>query len=65
LFIALNNVAAVVYWIWLPETNQLSLEEVAGAFGDVVMVGDGAGEKGEGDDVVKMVDWAAEKGTAV
>lgn len=64
-FIALNVVAAVVYWVWLPETNQLSLEEVAGAFGDVVVVGDGAGEKGEGDAVVKMVDRAAEKGTAV
>lgn len=64
-FIALNVVAAVVYWVWLPETNQLSLEQVAGAFGDVVVVGDGTGEKGEADAVVKMVDRAAEKGTAV
>ena len=35
-FIALNLVAFVVYRVWLPETNQLSLEEIAGAFGDVV-----------------------------
>lgn len=36
-FIALNLVAAIVYWIWLPETNQLTLEEIAGAFGDEVV----------------------------
>lgn len=33
-FIALNLFAAFVYWMWLPETNQLTLEEIAGAFGD-------------------------------
>lgn len=29
--------AAVVYWVWLPETSQLTLEEIAGAFGDEVV----------------------------
>jgi predicted MFS family arabinose efflux permease len=37
IFIALNLVAALVYILWLPETNQLTLEEVAGAFGDHVV----------------------------
>lgn len=32
--IATNLAAAFIYWMWLPETNQLSLEEIAGAFGD-------------------------------
>ncbi|SPO05361.1 related to sugar transport protein STP1 [Cephalotrichum gorgonifer] len=36
-FIALNFVAVFVYWFWLPETNQLTLEEVAGAFGDDIV----------------------------
>lgn len=35
-FIALNLFACFVYWMWLPETNQLTLEEIAGAFGDDV-----------------------------
>ena len=35
-FIALNLVAVFIYWMWLPETNQLSLEEIAGVFGDDV-----------------------------
>ncbi|KAF5247578.1 hypothetical protein FANTH_6329 [Fusarium anthophilum] len=39
-FIALNLAAAVVYWVWLPETNQLTLEEIAGAFGDEVVKSD-------------------------
>ncbi|KAF5676712.1 sugar transport STP1 [Fusarium circinatum] len=39
-FIALNLTAAVVYWVWLPETNQLTLEEIAGAFGDEVVKSD-------------------------
>lgn len=39
-FIALNLVAAFVYWMWLPETNQLTLEEVARAFGDEVIKSD-------------------------
>ncbi|VUC35347.1 unnamed protein product [Clonostachys rosea] len=34
IFIALNLAAAFIYWMWLPDTNQLTLEEVAGAFGD-------------------------------
>jgi predicted MFS family arabinose efflux permease len=36
-FIALNIAAIFVYWMWLPETNQLTLEEIAGAFGDEVV----------------------------
>ncbi|KAL5590219.1 hypothetical protein FOBRF1_013776 [Fusarium oxysporum] len=36
-FIALNLTAAFIYWVWLPETNQLTLEEIAGAFGDEVI----------------------------
>lgn len=36
-FIALNLFAVFVYWMWLPETNQLSLEQIAGAFGDEVV----------------------------
>ncbi|KAH7147349.1 sugar transporter [Fusarium sp. MPI-SDFR-AT-0072] len=39
-FIALNLTAAVIYWVWLPETNQLTLEEIAGAFGDEVVKSD-------------------------
>ncbi|KAF5553476.1 sugar transport STP1 [Fusarium mexicanum] len=39
-FIALNLAAAGVYWVWLPETNQLTLEEIAGAFGDEVVKSD-------------------------
>lgn len=36
-FIALNIAAVFVYWFWLPETNQLTLEEIAGAFGDDIV----------------------------
>ncbi len=36
-FIALNLVACFVFWKWLPETNQLTLEEIAGAFGDEIV----------------------------
>ncbi|KAM0079928.1 hypothetical protein ACKRZS_007907 [Fusarium odoratissimum] len=39
-FIALNFTAAFIYWVWLPETNQLTLEEIAGAFGDEVVKSD-------------------------
>ncbi|KAF5988317.1 hypothetical protein FBULB1_1541 [Fusarium bulbicola] len=39
-FIALNLAAAVVYWFWLPETNQLTLKEIAGEFGDEVVKSD-------------------------
>ncbi|KAI1390436.1 general substrate transporter [Hypoxylon trugodes] len=35
-FIAMNVFALTVYYIWLPETNQLTLEEIAAKFGDVV-----------------------------
>ena len=35
--IATNLVACFIYWMWLPETNQLTLEEIAGAFGDDVV----------------------------
>lgn len=34
--IGTNLAAAFIYWMWLPETNQLTLEEIAGAFGDDV-----------------------------
>ena len=37
--IGMNLAAAFIYWMWLPETNQLSLEEIAGAFGDDVAKG--------------------------
>jgi len=40
IFIALNLIAAAVYFFWLPETNQLTLEEIAGAFGDEVVKAD-------------------------
>jgi hypothetical protein len=55
-FIALNMVAAVVYWVWLPETNQLTLEEIAGAFGDEVVKTDklAAEQKYDGDAVVEV-----------
>lgn len=39
-FTVLNLAATVVYWVWLPETNQLTLEEIAGAFGDEVVKSD-------------------------
>ncbi|CAG9977982.1 unnamed protein product [Clonostachys byssicola] len=35
-FIATNLSAFVAFYIWLPETNQLTLEEIAAKFGDVV-----------------------------
>lgn len=35
-FIATNVFALTVFYIWLPETNQLTLEEIAAKFGDVV-----------------------------
>lgn len=34
LFIGTNLVAALVYFVFLPETNQKTLEEIATAFGD-------------------------------
>lgn len=46
-FIALNLFAVFVYWMWLPETNQLTLEEIAGAFGDDIAGRDTGKEKGE------------------
>lgn len=35
--IALNLVAAFIYWMWHPHTNQLTVKEVAGAFGDDIV----------------------------
>lgn len=47
IFISLNIAAAIIYWFWLPDTNQLTLEEVAGAFGDVVVGKKDMGEQVE------------------
>lgn len=50
-FIGANVGAAVCCWVWLPETNQLTLEEVAAAFGDETVVrgvGKGEADGGEG-----------------
>ena len=46
-FIGTNVFSAIVYYIWFPETNQLSLEQIAIAFGDPVAesVICGAGKK--------------------
>ncbi|KAK4508064.1 hypothetical protein PRZ48_001801 [Zasmidium cellare] len=35
-FIGTNLFSAIVYYFWFPETNQLTLEQIASAFGDVV-----------------------------
>lgn len=35
-FIGCNIFAGTVYWIFLPETNQMTLEQVAAAFGDEI-----------------------------
>ncbi|KAI7762983.1 hypothetical protein LZL87_014279 [Fusarium oxysporum] len=40
IFITLNLATAVIYWVWLPEINQLTLEEIAGAFRDEVVKSD-------------------------
>ncbi|KAH8880850.1 general substrate transporter [Thozetella sp. PMI_491] len=48
-FIATNLMAACIYYFFLPETNQLTLEEVAAKFGDEVAkpVAQGIEERGE------------------
>lgn len=35
-FMGCNVFAGTVYWIFLPETNQMTLEQVAAAFGDEI-----------------------------
>lgn len=35
-FIGTNLFSAVVYYLWFPETNQLTLEQIASAFGDPI-----------------------------
>ena len=37
IFIATNIVAGTIYYFFLPETNQLSLEQIAAAFGDAAV----------------------------
>lgn len=39
IFIATNVSAGLVYYLFLPETNQLSLEQIAAVFGDAAVEG--------------------------
>ncbi|KAL0256767.1 hypothetical protein SLS55_009164 [Diplodia seriata] len=53
-FIACNIFAATAYWLFLPETNQMTLEQVAAAFGDEVAVDKKEVSKGSGGTVAHV-----------
>ncbi|RDW68810.1 uncharacterized protein DSM5745_08570 [Aspergillus mulundensis] len=53
-FIATNILALAAFYVWLPETNQLTLEEIAARFGDVVAEPVGKSADGDGLDAQQV-----------